>query len=77
MTTVRPSPAAVEGVWPSLYEAAARAEELLAALPEPGDRSPDQRAAATAAKDAARAERVRFLEAHAADVYDRLTKGRT
>ncbi|MEV0280711.1 (3,5-dihydroxyphenyl)acetyl-CoA 1,2-dioxygenase DpgC [Streptomyces sp. NPDC050610] len=77
MTTVEPSPAAVEGVWPSLYEAAARVEELLAALPEPGSRSPEQRAAAAAAKDAARAQRVRFLEAHADDAYDRLTEGRT
>ncbi|MEV0263412.1 (3,5-dihydroxyphenyl)acetyl-CoA 1,2-dioxygenase DpgC [Streptomyces sp. NPDC050617] len=77
MTIVRPSTATAGGVWPSLYEAAARAEELLAALPEPGSRSPEQRAAAAAAKDAARAERVRFLETHADDVYDRLTAGRT
>ncbi|MFE7115563.1 (3,5-dihydroxyphenyl)acetyl-CoA 1,2-dioxygenase DpgC [Streptomyces sp. NPDC057654] len=77
MTAVRPSPALAGGVWPSLYEAAARVEKLVAALPEPGSRSPGERAEAAAAKDAARAERVRFLQAHVDDVYDRLTAGRT
>ena len=43
----------------ALAEAARRADDMLAVLPEPGQRSPEQRAAAAAAKDSARALHVR------------------
>jgi (3,5-dihydroxyphenyl)acetyl-CoA 1,2-dioxygenase len=49
---------------------------LLAALPEPERRSPEQHAAAAAAKDAARALRRTFMDIHADAVYDELTNGR-
>jgi thioesterase DpgC len=61
----------------ALAEAAERAEERLASLPAPGSRSPEQRAAAAAAQDRARALRARFMAAHAEEVYDQLTGGRT
>jgi (3,5-dihydroxyphenyl)acetyl-CoA 1,2-dioxygenase len=57
--------------------AAARTDELIASLPEPGERSPEQRAAATAAKDATRALRVQFMDGHSDAVYGELTGGRT
>ncbi|WP_067452343.1 (3,5-dihydroxyphenyl)acetyl-CoA 1,2-dioxygenase DpgC [Actinomadura macra] len=60
----------------ALTVAAERVEEQLVSLPPPGSRSARQRAAAEAAHDGARALRVRFMEAHAAQVYDRLTDGR-
>ncbi|MFH9426486.1 (3,5-dihydroxyphenyl)acetyl-CoA 1,2-dioxygenase DpgC [Streptomyces sp. NPDC017529] len=77
MTTLDSPRAPALEVWPALREAAARAEELVASLPVPGSRTAAQRAGAAAAKDAARALRVRFLEAHADAVYDELTEGRT
>ncbi|ABD11823.1 3,5-dihydroxyphenylacetyl-CoA monooxygenase [Frankia casuarinae] len=61
----------------ALAEAAERAEERLAALPEPAVRSPEQRAEAAAVVDGIRLLRVRFMDAHADQVYDRLTAGRT
>jgi thioesterase DpgC len=61
----------------ALAEAAEHAEERLASLPAPGLRSPEQRAAAAAAQDRARALRARFMAAHAEEVYDQLTDGRT
>ncbi|MFF9347907.1 (3,5-dihydroxyphenyl)acetyl-CoA 1,2-dioxygenase DpgC [Streptomyces sp. NPDC014734] len=61
----------------ALLAAATEADEILAALPEPADRSPGQREAATAAKNTARELRARFLAAHADAVYDELTDGRT
>jgi thioesterase DpgC len=61
----------------ALAEAARRTEDLLASLPEPGRRSPRQREAAGAARDATRALRCEFLDAHADAVYDQLTAGRT
>ncbi|MFE2169611.1 (3,5-dihydroxyphenyl)acetyl-CoA 1,2-dioxygenase DpgC [Streptomyces sp. NPDC059447] len=64
-------------LWPALTEAAEHAEKVTASLPLPGARSPRQRAEADAAKNAARALRARFLDAHADTVYDRLTDGRT
>ncbi|MFE2428510.1 (3,5-dihydroxyphenyl)acetyl-CoA 1,2-dioxygenase DpgC [Streptomyces sp. NPDC059373] len=76
MTTVLSPQQDPPGLWPSLPEAAARVEQLVASLPEPGSRSPEQRAQIAAAKDAARALRVRFLDAHADAVYDRLTEDR-
>ncbi|MEV0642662.1 (3,5-dihydroxyphenyl)acetyl-CoA 1,2-dioxygenase DpgC [Streptomyces sp. NPDC050619] len=62
-------------VWPSLREAAARVEDLIAAHPDPGARTPAQRAELAAAKDAARALRVRYLDTHADAVYERLADG--
>ncbi|MFD8814984.1 (3,5-dihydroxyphenyl)acetyl-CoA 1,2-dioxygenase DpgC [Streptomyces sp. NPDC059627] len=59
----------------ALAEAARRSDDALAALPGPEQRSPQQRAAAEAAKDAARALRCRFMDAHADAVYDELTDG--
>jgi thioesterase DpgC len=60
-----------------LAEAAARADDLIAALPEPGRRSPQERAAAVAAHDASRALRVHFMDVHADTVYDELTGRRS
>jgi (3,5-dihydroxyphenyl)acetyl-CoA 1,2-dioxygenase len=59
-----------------LAEAAADADDLIASLPEPRDRSPGQGATAAAAHDTARRVRVHFMDAHADAVYDELTKGR-
>lgn len=56
-----------------LAKAAERAEEALAALPEPGQRSPEQQAAAATAKDTMRALRTRFLDIHTDAVYAELT----
>jgi thioesterase DpgC len=61
----------------ALAEVARRTSQVLAGLPEPGQRSPAQRGAAAAAKDAARALRCQFLDAHAGAVYDELTGSRT
>lgn len=61
----------------ALAGAAERTDCLLASLPEPGERSAGQRAAAAAAKDAARALRARFLDSHAEAVYDHVTSGRS
>ncbi|MEU0031512.1 (3,5-dihydroxyphenyl)acetyl-CoA 1,2-dioxygenase DpgC [Streptomyces sp. NPDC006335] len=61
----------------ALAGAARRSDDALAALPAPGQRSPEQRATAAAAKDTARALRCRFMDAHAEAVYDELTDGRT
>ncbi|WP_240660333.1 (3,5-dihydroxyphenyl)acetyl-CoA 1,2-dioxygenase DpgC [Streptomyces sp. WAC 01529] len=57
--------------------ALARVDELAGALPEPPARTPGERAAIAAAKDAARALRAAFLDTYADAVYDRLTSGRT
>jgi thioesterase DpgC len=57
-------------------ERAAAADATLAALPEPADRSPEQRAAAATAKNAARTARQAFLREHAGAVYDRVTEAR-
>ncbi|POM24960.1 Carnitinyl-CoA dehydratase [Actinomadura rubteroloni] len=57
--------------------AAGRVDDLLAALPVPARRAPEQRAAAAAAHEEARALRTRFLAAHADDVYAELTADRT
>jgi (3,5-dihydroxyphenyl)acetyl-CoA 1,2-dioxygenase len=61
----------------ALAEAARRTDDVLAALPEPGQRSPEQRAAAAAAKNSVRALRCRFMNANADAVYSDLTGGRT
>ena len=60
-----------------LAEVAARTDNLIASLPEPGERSPRQRGAAAAAHDAARGVRARFMEFHADAVYDELTGRRS
>ena len=61
----------------ALADAARHVDDLLAALPEPAQRSPEQRAAASVAKESARALRYRFMDTHADAVYDELTGGRT
>lgn len=61
----------------TLAQAAGRTAEVLAALPGPASRTPEQRAVAEAAKDRARAARARFMAAHADAVYDEITQGRT
>jgi thioesterase DpgC len=61
----------------TLVGAAARTDELIASLPEPAERSPEQRAAATAAKDATRALRDRFMGVHGDAVYGQLTDCRS
>jgi thioesterase DpgC len=60
-----------------LARAAACTDDLLARLPEPGQRTPAQRATADAAWDSARELRCAFLAAHVEEVYDELTAGRT
>ena len=61
----------------ALAAAGRRADEVLAGLPEPGQRSAEQRAVAATAKDSARAMRCGFMDAHADAVYDELTGHRT
>jgi thioesterase DpgC len=60
----------------ALTGAAVRADDLIASLPEPGKRTPRQRAVAAAAHDAARMLRADFMAAHAEAVYGELTDGR-
>ena len=60
-----------------LAEAAAHTDQLIAALPSPSGRTAGQRAEATAAHDAARRLRARFMNAYADQVYDELTEDRT
>jgi (3,5-dihydroxyphenyl)acetyl-CoA 1,2-dioxygenase len=57
----------------TLAEAAKRADDVIAALPEPAGRSAEERATAAEAHDAARAVRSQFLDVHAEAVYDELT----
>lgn len=61
----------------ALAKAAQRTDALLATLPEPRDRSPEQCAAAGAAQDSMRALRAGFMNVHADVVYDELTASRT
>jgi thioesterase DpgC len=60
-----------------ITDAADDAAKLLAALPEPAERSAEQRAEASAAKDVVRALRAGFLDARVEEVYDLLTASRT
>jgi (3,5-dihydroxyphenyl)acetyl-CoA 1,2-dioxygenase len=60
----------------ALNQAAVHVDGLIAALPEPEQRSPRQRAAATVAKDGLRAMRSQFMDDHADAVYDEVTVGR-
>ncbi|MBA6436222.1 (3,5-dihydroxyphenyl)acetyl-CoA 1,2-dioxygenase DpgC [Streptomyces sp. GMR22] len=62
-------------LWPELRQAAHRVDELVAKLPDPGARGPEERAELAAAKDTARALRTRYLHTHADAVYDHLTSG--
>jgi (3,5-dihydroxyphenyl)acetyl-CoA 1,2-dioxygenase len=57
----------------ALAEAGACADHLIASLPEPAKRSPEQRASAAVAHEAARRLRSQFMDAHADAVYDELT----
>jgi (3,5-dihydroxyphenyl)acetyl-CoA 1,2-dioxygenase len=66
-----------DSAWHAAARAVAKADRILASLPEPALRSPEQHAAAGAAKEAARAVRARFMATHADAVYERLTDGRT
>ncbi|MGW1975514.1 (3,5-dihydroxyphenyl)acetyl-CoA 1,2-dioxygenase DpgC [Streptomyces sp. NPDC001889] len=77
MTATLPERTTATALRAGLAEAVSHADEVVAALPRPGRRSPEQRARATAAKDAARALRARFLDTQVDAVYDRLTEGRT
>jgi thioesterase DpgC len=61
----------------ALAEAAEHAEDLLAVLPAPADRTDEQRVIAAAALDAVRVLRAAFLDVHVDAVYDELTEGRT
>jgi thioesterase DpgC len=82
--TSRPSPDEIRAVRGSdldrarrcLAASAAHADDLIASLPEPQDRSPRKRAVAAAAHDAVRAVRVHFMDVHAEAVYDKLTGSR-
>lgn len=59
----------------TLADAAERADAVLAGLPAPADRAPEQQTLATDAKNAARTVRDRFLEQHGETVYRQLTDG--
>ncbi|MFJ1550796.1 (3,5-dihydroxyphenyl)acetyl-CoA 1,2-dioxygenase DpgC [Streptomyces sp. NPDC088246] len=61
----------------ALAKAAVRCDDLIASLPDPALRSPEQRADAAAARGEARALRAAFLGVHADAVYDELTADRT
>ncbi|WP_443031638.1 (3,5-dihydroxyphenyl)acetyl-CoA 1,2-dioxygenase DpgC [Streptomyces sp. CBMAI 2042] len=60
-----------------LARAACHAQDLLAALPGPAERSVEQREAVAAATDAARTLRAAFMDTHADAVYDELTGDRS
>ncbi|UXY31782.1 (3,5-dihydroxyphenyl)acetyl-CoA 1,2-dioxygenase DpgC [Streptomyces sp. HUAS TT20] len=77
MTVVRVAEQTGFRVPQGIGEAAARVAELVAALPEPAERTPAQRAEIAAAHDVARTERARFLDRHAEAVYDELTDSRS
>jgi thioesterase DpgC len=59
----------------ALAAAATRADEEIAALPEPARRSAEQQSAAADAHEAVRKLRDRFMAIHAEAVYDELTVG--
>lgn len=60
-----------------LADAAARVDDLLATLPQPADRTPDQRHVVAERQRSVRVLRSRFMAANAETVYDELTAGRT
>jgi thioesterase DpgC len=57
----------------AVLEASQRTDDVIASLPEAGQRSPQERAIAGAAIDAARAARSVFMDCHAEAAYDELT----
>jgi len=57
----------------ALAASAGRADQVIAALPEPVNRSREQRAVAAAGHDGAREARCHFMDVHAEEVYDELT----
>jgi thioesterase DpgC len=57
----------------ALAEAAEPVDDLIASLPEPGQRSPEQDATAAAAHDVVRALRSHFMDLQANSVYNELT----
>ncbi|MEE4545561.1 (3,5-dihydroxyphenyl)acetyl-CoA 1,2-dioxygenase DpgC [Streptomyces sp. V4-01] len=71
--TVSVDPAALR----TLHDAAAHADDVVAALPGPADRGPADHQRATRAKNAARLARHHFLVSHVDRVYDELTDGRS
>ncbi|MFI9237597.1 (3,5-dihydroxyphenyl)acetyl-CoA 1,2-dioxygenase DpgC [Streptomyces sp. NPDC053079] len=71
------APAGLAEARQALAQEAAGVDELLASLPEPADRSPEQRALAAEAKNRGRALRSRFMRTHGEAVYDELTQQRT
>jgi thioesterase DpgC len=72
---VKPGPRTgdVDSARQVLAEAAKRTGDLIASLPEPGQRSPEQRARAAATHETMRTLRSQFMAAHAAVVYQELT----
>lgn len=74
-------PIAVRGELPSarvaLADAVARVEAAVAALPDPSDRSPEQRTDADRWWDSARTMRCAFLRIHVDAVYDEITDHRS
>jgi thioesterase DpgC len=75
--SVQPTPADLASARRALARSAQQAGTRLAALPEPGQRSPGERSTAAAVKDNMRAMRCRFLDTHVDAVYGQLTAGRT
>lgn len=61
----------------ALAQAARRVDDLLAELPAPPARTPAQRDAASSALDQIRSVRTEYVAAHAEQIYDELTAGRT
>jgi thioesterase DpgC len=61
----------------ALSETSERTDELIASLPEPGQRSPRQRATAEAAHDAARTIRDLLMSTHAEAIYYEITDNLT
>lgn len=62
---------------PALAKAAQRVDDILAGLPAPSARTSAQRDAVSSALTGIRAMRADCLEAHAEEIYDELTAGRT
>src|SRR5690242_17471300 len=71
-----PCAAGLAGARQALAGAAKRTGDLIASLPGPGQRSPEQRASAAAAHETMRTLRSQFMDAHAGAVYQELTDGR-
>lgn len=72
--TLPPGPVSAN---PALAKTAQRVDELLAELPPPPERSPGQRDRAASALAEIRTLRTDHMAAHAEEIYDELTEGRT